>query len=92
MLDLWLAFPVILAELDADGAVEIHRDLYLDRSRTLYELEAAADLGDSMTAQTSARLALMIDHHRARVLLATLDALRGGYNAPSLAGDGGPSS
>ncbi|MGM0677596.1 TolC family protein [Ectothiorhodospira marina] len=33
-----------------------YRDLYLDRSRSLYEMEVATDLGDAMTRQSEALL------------------------------------
>ncbi len=77
ILDLWLRYPVILAERDMDDARDFYQELKLDRSRTLYELEAQADLGDAMTEQTAARFAGTETDHRAWVLLATLSALRG---------------
>ena len=77
LLDLWLGYPVLRAALDTDEAAGFYRDLYLDRSRTLYELEVKADLGDAMTEQTRARLARMENTHRAQLLIATLNALRG---------------
>ena len=77
LLDLWLRYPVLRAALDTDDAAAFYRDLYLDRSRTLYELEVKADLGDAMTEQTRARLARMENTHRAQLLIATLNALRG---------------
>jgi hypothetical protein len=77
LLDLWLRYPVLRAALDTDDAEAFYRDLSLDRSRTLYELEVKADLGDAMTEQTRARLARMENTHRAQLLIATLNALRG---------------
>lgn len=77
VLTLWLRYPVLLAQLDLAQARDYDRELALDRSRTLYELEAKADLGDAMTNQTAARLARTRTDHRAWMLLATLNALRG---------------
>ena len=54
-----------------------YRELYLDRSRALYELEVKTDLGDAMTEITAVNL----DRARAEfawlMTLAELDALRG---------------
>lgn len=77
VLQLWLDYSVLLADRDADASREHFRDLYLERSRTLYEMEVKADLGDSMTEQTAARLAKIQTDHRLVMLLATLNALRG---------------
>ena len=61
-----------------ENSVEIdYRDLYLDRSRTLYELEVKADLGDAMTSQTTARLAQMETDYQLLMSWAVLDALQG---------------
>ena len=54
-----------------------YRELYLDRSRALYELEVKTDLGDAMTEIT----AVMLDTARAEfdwiMTKAELDALAG---------------
>ncbi len=61
-----------------ENSVQIdYRDLYLDRSRTLYELEVKADLGDAMTNQTTARLAQMETDFQLLMSWAVLDALQG---------------
>ena len=36
---------------------EVHRDLYLDRSRAIYEMEVKTDLGDAMVRLSEAQLA-----------------------------------
>lgn len=77
VLELWLSYTTLRARRDADVTREDFRDLSLERSRTLYELEAKADLGDAMTQQTAARLARVETNHRIFLLLATLNALRG---------------
>ena len=52
LLDSWLALDILAAERAAAKAHADFRDLYLDRSRALYEHEVRADLGDAMV-QTS---------------------------------------
>ncbi len=53
------------------------RDLKLDQSRTLYEMEATADLGYSMSQQTKARRDQTMVTLCRHLTLAELDALRG---------------
>ena len=77
VLELWLSYSALRVRRDADVSQEDYRDLSLERNRTLYELEAKADLGDAMTQQTAARLARVETDHRIFLLLATLNALRG---------------
>lgn len=48
LLDHWLALETLTAERDSARAFADYRDLYLDRSRALYEHEVRADLGDAM--------------------------------------------
>ncbi len=68
----------LLEAQQRENSVQIdYRDLYLDRSRTLYELEVKADLGDAMTNQTTARLAQMETDFQLLMSWAVLDALQG---------------
>lgn len=60
-LGLWLAQNDLRADVQAFEKRADYRDLYLDRSRALYELEVKTDLGDAMTQTTDVRLKL----HRA---------------------------
>ena len=48
LLEAWLALDTGNAGRDAARAFADYRDLYLDRSRALYEYEVRADLGDAM--------------------------------------------
>ncbi|HIN82985.1 MAG TPA: TolC family protein [Chromatiales bacterium] len=75
VLDIWL-------ELDGLGirreGLEVQydfRDLYLDRSRALYELEAESDLGDAMVRVSDHRLQAAEVSYRMVLLWAQLDAL-----------------
>jgi hypothetical protein len=68
----------LLEAQQRENSVQIdYRDLYLDRSRTLYELEVKADLGDAMTNQTTARLAQMETNYQLLMSWAVLEALQG---------------
>lgn len=68
----------LLKAQQKENSVEVdYRDLYLDRSRTLYELEVKADLGDAMTNQTTARLAQMETDYQLLMSWVVLDALQG---------------
>ena len=48
LLENWLALDTLAAEREHTEAFAAYRDLYLDRSRALYEHEVRADLGDAM--------------------------------------------
>jgi len=100
VVELVLELQALEVEREEIDALERYRDLYLDRSRALYELEVTADLGDAM-AQTSE-----VKVRRAKNLFATalawakLDALVGrivdgregpGSDPGRLGGDAGQS-
>lgn len=57
-MELWAARGTLRADLAAYRAREEYRDLYLDRSRALYELEVKTDLGDAMAVTSEVRLKL----------------------------------
>ncbi len=56
---------------------EEYRDLYLDRSRTLYELERTSDLGDAMVQTTAVKLELARIHYQWLLNQARLQAFSG---------------
>jgi len=56
VLDLWLRLGSLRRQLEALEARGDYRELYLDRSRALYELEVKTDLGDAMTEISAVRL------------------------------------
>jgi outer membrane protein TolC len=56
VLETWLEIQRLRTQRDHARATADYRDLYLDRSRALYELEVATDLGDAMTQQSAAML------------------------------------
>jgi outer membrane protein TolC len=49
LLDFWMELERLKVEREEIQVTGDFRDLYLDRSRTLYELDMATDLGDSMS-------------------------------------------
>jgi len=57
-MDLWMGRNNIRADVQAFEVMRDYRDLYLDRSRALYELELKTDLGDAMTQTSDVRLKL----------------------------------
>ncbi len=56
--ELWAARSILRTDIQAFQSMQEYRDLYLDRSRALYELEVKADLGDAMTQISEVRLKL----------------------------------
>ncbi len=68
---------VLRAARDAARTRSDYRELYLDRSRALYEMEVAADLGDAMVLSTEARLRQAEADYAYWLAWAELDALRG---------------
>lgn len=64
-------------ESEAARVNELYRDLYLDRSRTLYQLEARADLGDSQARQAEAVWRTASVEYERALTWARIDAMRG---------------
>ncbi|MCG6966199.1 MAG: TolC family protein [Chromatiaceae bacterium] len=56
VLDLWLQLDNLRTQLAGLKVRGDYRELYLDRSRALYEMEVKADLGDAMTEISALRL------------------------------------
>ena len=54
ILSLWLDIDVLIKQRESTEVAVDYRELYLDRARSLYEMEVKTDLGDSMIALTSA--------------------------------------
>ena len=54
--ELYEQIQVLQAQRDEAWTRQDYRDLYLDRSRALYEMEVETDLGDAMVESTRARL------------------------------------
>lgn len=54
--ELILDIDVLRKGMSGDRVRSDYRDLYMERSRALYEMEVSTDLGDSMVQMTDARL------------------------------------
>lgn len=78
VLELWLQLQTLKVQREAAGVGRDYRELYLDRSRALYELEVNADLGDAMVRLTEAELAEVDTEFQTALAWARLDALTGG--------------
>ena len=77
VLDNWQLLGTLAAEQEEMKALLDYRDLYLDRSRALYEMEVKTDLGDSMTQVSDARLKIAETKFNTALAWARLDALVG---------------
>jgi outer membrane protein TolC len=56
VLDLWLELDTLRLRHEELRTLADYRELYLDRSRALYELEVRTDLGDAMVQTSAVRL------------------------------------
>lgn len=74
---LWEEIQVLRASRDETRTRLEYRELYLDRSRALYEMEVNSDLGDSMVVSSEARLRQAELDYRLLLNWARLNALRG---------------
>lgn len=77
VVDLWLELDVLRRQREVDAARRDFTELNLDRSRTLYQMEAISDLGDSMVMTSEARLAIARTEFDIALAWARLDALTG---------------
>ena len=77
VLDLWLGLGTLKRQLQALQVRGDFRELYLDRSRALYELEVKTDLGDAMTEISALRLDLAYAQFEWMMAQAQLAALAG---------------
>jgi outer membrane protein TolC len=77
VLDLWLQIQTLHTQRQEMATLGEYRELDFDRSRTLYELEAASDLGDAMTMISEHRLLQAQTDFQLALSWARLDALVG---------------
>jgi len=83
VLDLVQELESLKVERDVAKVRTNYRDLYLDRSRALYELEVKSDLGDAMTRVTEAQWLAAQVEFRLALTWARLDAMTGELIQPS---------
>jgi len=84
VLDLVQELENLQVERNAAKVRTAFRDLYLDRSRALYELEVKSDLGDAMTRVTEAQWLAAQVEFRLALTWARIDALTGDLIQTSL--------
>jgi outer membrane protein TolC len=77
VLDLWLRLDNLRVTLQGLKVRGDYRELYLDRSRALYELEVKTDLGDAMTEISAVRLEIARAEFDWLMARAQLEALAG---------------
>ncbi|WP_275100238.1 TolC family protein [Sedimenticola hydrogenitrophicus] len=77
VLDLWLEIQVLRDKQKEMAALGAYRDLYIDRSRALYELEVKSDLGDAQAQISDYQLQQAMADYELAMAWANLDALRG---------------
>ena len=70
-------FRILKAARDASVAFTDYRELYMDRSRALYDLEVKTDLGDAMIQISEAHLRDAQQRFEMALLLAQLNLLAG---------------
>jgi outer membrane protein TolC len=78
ILDYWMELSQLRVAAEEIAITEEYRDLYLDRSRTLYELDLSSDLGDSMTQIADSQFQQAKNRYQIQLTLAQLKALTGG--------------
>ncbi|MES9850567.1 MAG: TolC family protein [Candidatus Thiodiazotropha sp. L084R] len=78
VLDYWMELEQLRIESEEIGVTGDYRDLYLDRSRTLYDLDLSSDLGDSMTQIAAIQYQSAKNTYQIQLALAHLKALTGG--------------
>lgn len=77
LLEDWLLVGNLLAERESADAFAAWRDLYLDRSRALYEQDVRADIGDAMVQISESTLRTARTDFKRTMALARIHALLG---------------
>ena len=77
LLDTVLQLQSLRLQYEQAMSEQRYRDLYLDRSRAIYEMEVRSDLGDAMVRLSEAQLALAQANYRLALTWEQLDLLLG---------------
>ena len=78
VLELWLELDALLIQREQMQAQQNYRELSLDRSRALYELEVRTNLGDSMVRVTEAERHAVLTDFNIALAWEKMDVLTGG--------------
>ena len=73
VLSLWLEFDALKGKLLQMNTQTDFRELYLDRSRAIYELEVKTDLGDAMARVSEAERDLLDTRYAMKLVLTQLE-------------------
>ena len=73
ILTLWLEFDSLKSKLQQMEALTDYRELYLDRSRALYELEVKTDLGDAMVRISEAERSYLQTQYEMMIVMAKIE-------------------
>lgn len=85
VLDQWLALSTLQVRRKEAKALKDYRDLYLDRSRAIYEMEFKTDLGDAMVRMSEAQLEEADVRFAIALAWERLDALTGSMRTDTVA-------
>ena len=77
LLEEWSRLGILKVALERERVRGEYRELYLDRSRALYELEVKSDLGDAMTQTSAARYEQMRTEFELALTWGRIEALLG---------------
>jgi outer membrane protein TolC len=77
LLESWQSLQNLKVGREQTDVLQHYRELYLDKSRTLYETEVQSDLGDAMVEITEARLKKAMVEYQLAIEWAKLQALTG---------------
>lgn len=77
VLEAWGELTDLKARREEMVSLAAYRDLYLDRSRALYEMEVKSDLGDAMVRTSDARLKMARTEFQIALTWARIQALLG---------------
>ena len=92
VLELWLDLDALLIQREQMRAQMDYRELYLDRSRALYELEVKTNLGDSMVRVTEAERQAILTDFNIALAWEKMDVLTGGNSLDADAANALPQS
>jgi outer membrane protein TolC len=78
VLDYWMELDQLRVQREGINVTADYRDLYLDRSRTLYDMDQTTDLGDSMTQIADIQFKRAKNAYQMQLVQAQLKALTWG--------------
>ncbi len=82
VVELWLELETLLVRFQELQASDDYQELYLDRNRTLYEMEVASDFGDATVRAAELDLQKGRAQFQWMLTVAKLNALRGALSPP----------